>query len=255
MRVLITIFTLFSLIYGVELSVKPDQNGTDAPPSQSDIRELNGYYHKYFNIRISPKGAKRLVKENRALANAYLRRYGLDPQVEDRLRVISEFVLADEMVQRIQRSIQIPPEVVHSYYLDHLDQFKRDDKVKMRSFLFKTPDDAMAFYMENKGESSLKRLEEAAKKYSLETLRDYKEAPLKALSPYLRSHIKKGKKGYLLPPQLSPSRYEVFYVEEYKEEKGYKPFDEVKEEIEKQLHQKRYIRDRKKIISSLEKGR
>jgi len=251
-RHLLSWIALGSLVYGIELSVAPDRNTT--PPSPAEVEALSGYYYKYFKIRIAPEGVKRLVRENRALANAYLERYGLDPQIQERLRVVGEFLLANEMVERMQRSVQIPKEVVHSYYLDHLDRFKREDRVKLYSFLFPTPEDAIAFYLQNKGESSLEKLKKAAKEHSFTIFRDYKETPVKALDPFLKANIKEGQGSYLLPPRLS-SQYEVFYVQSYTKGQGYKPFEEVREEIERELRQKRYLQDRKRILSSLEQER
>jgi hypothetical protein len=248
MRIFLTAFVLFSLLQSAEVSIVPDK---DSSVSNEDIQHIQYYYKKYFNILLSEKGAKKIVKENRLLANAYLKKYGLSKNVKNLVRIVDEFILADQMVQKIQNNIKIPPKVLHTYYLDNIEKFKNDDLVKLKSFLFESPEEAISFYIESKNKP-LEDIVKLAKRHNVKTIRDYQETTIGSLTPFLKNNLKKGKQNYLLPPQLGSS-YEVFYVIEYKSTNSYKPFEEVKEKIEKTLHKKRYLEERKRILSSLMK--
>ena len=68
-----------------------------------------------------------------------------------------------------------------------------------------------------------------------------------------KSFIKKGKKDYFLPPFIiAPNRVEILYVKDYQEGKGYKNFDEVKDQIRQILYQKAFVKERDRILHQLE---
>jgi len=242
-------FFLFSIwSYAIDLSIAPD---TNISITNQDTQNIQQYYKKYFNIVISDKGAKKIAKENRALANAYIqKKHGVPKNTKNFITIATEFILADQMIKDIQNQINISPKILHTYYLDNIEKFKKSDRVKLTSFLFPSPEDAITFYIENKTTNSLSKLIEAAKQYHVKTIRDYQETEVTYLDSFLRSNIKTDKSKYLLPPRLSKN-YEVFFVVEYHPSKGYRSFDEVKEEIKKDLHKKRYLQDRKKLLSTV----
>jgi hypothetical protein len=241
---MILLSLLSSTLYAIEIQIKPDDKIT---VSTGDVNALKSYLKKKYRFHISEKGAKKVVKENRILANEYLRQGLFRNDEKKRLQIEIETRFADEFVEHLQRKIKISPEVVKSYYYDHLDEYKESDEVGLERFRFKNFQDAMKFYEE--ASSQPDERERILSKYNGKKI--YKgEVKKERLRESISSFITKDAVGTFLPPMIGRAdAVDVYYVYSYRPAKGHKPFEKVKKEIEDLLYKKTFAKEREKILS------
>ncbi len=240
-------FILFGLLaifsFAIEVNIKVDKKPSQEV-SQEEINAIQDYFYELYHFHMSEKGAKKLIQENRALANEYLKKHKLSSYDKNRIRVTTELYLANKFVKQIQNSVKLSDDVLRSYYIDNKDKYLQPNTVDFVAFIFDTPEDAIKFYEENK-KSDLKKLKDIAKKDKI-IIKEYKKRPLKQLKISLRYLINKYQHG-LLPPLIG-EKSSVIYVENLDRKKRYKPYSEVKKEIEKILKNKKFLEERKKIL-------
>ncbi len=242
---MISLFAIFS--FAIEVDLKPDTNSSIG---YRDAQILKNYLYRTYRYRITDKGAYTIVKENRMLANAYLKRGLLSKKDREYLKIIAEKYLAESFIKNIQRQQKLSDKVLLSYYLDNRDEFKNEDKIHFILLKFPSFDRVVEFYRTAKQDKNI--IEKAKNEYNV-TVKDLGWKEFSALKPVAKSFIKKDKKDYFLPPFVfAPKKIDVLYVADYKKGKGYKSFNEVKEEIKQILYKKAFVKERNKILQQLE---
>lgn len=234
--VILFIFIL-TFSYGIQLHIYPDKN---IYIQQKDIDALKHFTKEKYSFIMNDEGAKKIVKENRILANAYIKEGLLTPFQRQVLLVEIEKELADKYVKHLQQSIQIPEKVLKSYYFDNREKFKQLDKVKLVRYRFTTYKDALSFYTGKRKNIKYSKTEESWK-------------PLNRIKEPYRSIFLATKKGHYTPVFIAgKDKFDIFYIEDRKESKGYLPFEKVKKDIAKFLYAKTFNRARAKVLEQYE---
>jgi len=232
-------------VFAIDIKISPD---TKIVVSNKDKTAIQGFYDKFFKFHLTDDGAYKLVKENRILANEYLKKYGLSNDDKERIKVETELYLANAMVRKIQNNIKLSDKVLYSYYIDNKDKFKDSERVDLSIFYFKNPEKAFQFYWtaKNKKFEDAKKL---AKQLSKDiVIKDYNDVKLNTMKPFFRNMITKYGAGHLMPP-IFDEVTSVSFIRAYHEATEYKKFNDVKEEIRKILYNKTFLRERNKILS------
>ncbi|BCD63186.1 hypothetical protein NitYY0826_P27 (plasmid) [Nitratiruptor sp. YY08-26] len=233
-RYFLAILLIATFSYGLQLSISPDKN---VSVTKSDIDALKFYTKEKFHFIMNEDGAKKIAKENRILANAYLKEGLLTPFKKRVILIQVEKELADQYVKRLQKSIHLSEKVLKSYYYDHLKQFKKSDEVQLVQYRFKTFEDALTFYRNPK-----KGLKYTKKNVGWKELN-------RIVNPY-RAIISSTKVGGYTPPfVVGKNTYDIFYVKNKKINKdSYIPFEKVKKNIAEILYKKTFDRAREKVL-------
>ena len=248
MRFVLFVVFIFSFASAIEINIQPDKK---IDISNADINALKRYLLRKFHFHISPEGAKKIVKENRVLANEYLKKGLLTPTEKERLKIELETRFADEFVEHMQRTIKIPEETLKSYYYDHIKDFKNSDQANLVRYRFKDYKNALAFYeAAKKNEDTIDRL---LKKYGGKEM--FKgEIHVEKLREPLRSFVKNSAPKSFIPPiALRADAVDVYLIRSYKKNPKYKPFKEVKDKIEDILYKQTFKKERDKIIEKYRK--
>ena len=244
---------LLSLVYinAIEIQLSPDKK---IDVSQEDLMNYKNYMKQKYNYIITDnKGAKKLIRENRILANEFLKNQQYLRKNRNYIKIMLEDYLADKYVQNIQHSIKIPKKVLYSYYLDNKEKFKKKPKVKIERFRFSSYDKAMKFYQEARNISTPKIIETKAIQYGAQK-KDYGWKSAASLKKRFLSFIKKNKKDYLTPPFVyTANSVNVYYIKDYRSGEGYLPFEKVKKQIEKILYNQTFEKVREDILKRYEK--
>lgn len=244
-KILFCILIIVNSVFAIDIKIFPD---TKIVVTNKDKTAIQEFYDKFFKFHLTDDGAYKLVKENRILANAYLKKYGLPNDDKERIKVETELYLANAMVREIQNRIKLSDKVLYSYYIDNIDKFKDSDHVDLSIFYFKNPENAFQFYWtaKNKKFEDAKKL---AKQLSKDiVIKDYNDVKLNTMKPFFRNMITKYGAGHLMPP-IFDEVTSVSFIRAYHEATEYKKFNDVKEEIRKILYNKTFLRERNKILS------
>jgi|GEM_PF-2268816 len=249
MRVIVLMLAIIVFSFAIEIDLKPDNN---LSVGYEDAQALKDYLYQIYRYRITDQGAYDIVKENRLLANTYLKRNQVSPQDTKYLTIVTEKYLAESFIKKLQKAQNVSDKVLLSYYLDHKDEFKNEDKLYFILLEFPSFNKAMSFYQLAQKKSPQQAIEKARTEYNA-TIKDLGWKDFSSLKTATKSFIQQGKKEYFLPPFIITSnRIDILYVKDYQEGKGYKKFDEVKDEIKKILYTKAFIKERNKILHQLE---
>ena len=237
-------------IYAIQISITPDKNVSNIKIGSMDKQALKSYLKDTIGFVITEKGAKKVAKENRILANVYLKRYPLDTFTKHRIKIMIEDYLAKKMVDKVQKQIAISPKVIQSYYYDHLQDFKKPATVDLVGFDFPSYESAVDFYykIRNKDIEFAKKL---AKQKNI-TIASYRHKKIKDLAPSIQKILKKDKEKYFLPPLIIGDHIKILYVSSYHKAKGYIPLKKVEGKIKKYLYDKTFFQYRKKILEEYE---
>ena len=249
MKRIVLWFLLFIVVplFAVEVEVRPDKD-TNITISITEKNALKDFVKSTMNFILRDEGAYKIAKENRALANEYIKQKKLSSYDFARIKVEIEMYLATRFVKDIQRNIKLSDDVLLSYYKDNKERFKKSDEADIVLIFFNNYDDAAKFYenVRNKDFSYAKQL---AKEYNA-TIKDYGFKKVTEFKSPTKEYLLQYKKaGVFLPPVvLSPNSVSILYVKGYKVGKGYKDFEDVKEDIRKFLYNKTFLRERNKIL-------
>ncbi len=235
MRSIVFLLLIVNYTFAIDVHVTKDKN---ISIDSKDVFAIQQYLQKTLNFHITESGAKNLVRENRILANKYIdspyfqkdRKYN---------QIAIEKLFADNYIQSLQNSIQIPERILKSYYLDHIEQYKKSDKVNLENFHFTDYKQALDFYQTHETNK--------VKGRTIGWL------GINELNDILRKFIKKNKENYLLPPIVTKNGIDVFWVKKYKQESGYQSFDKVKSSIKEYLFRKTFSKKREEILQSIKK--
>ena len=225
---------LLSFVIGANIQITPDSS---LKIDQKDIAAMKSFVKKKYHFIMNEKGAKKIVKENRLLSDAYLKHNLLSDFEKRMIRIEIEKKLADNYVSYLQKKKSFPEKVLKSYYYDHIEEFKKPDEVKLILYKFSKYDDALHFLQNPKNVTS----------YSKQNL-GWKY--IKGIKNPYRQFIKSGKKGYYTPVfVMGKNRYDIFYVEDYRDNKNnYFPYKDVRSQIERIFLNKTFEREREKIL-------
>jgi len=239
------LFFVATLSFALQVDIRPDKN-IAVSGQEKDI--LKYYLFNQYRFRINDQGAMNIVKENRILANEYIKQNRLNKFDKYNILIRIEQYLADQFVKSFQEQKKIDEKVVMSYYLDHKNDFKKPDQVDTVLFVFNDPEKAVDFYTQVKGKD-LSYAKNLAKEYNA-TIKDIGYKNIDEVKYPTRAFLEKNKKSnYFLPPiVLNASSADVLYVRSYRKENGYKPFKEVKEDIIKLLRKKTFLKERDKLL-------
>ncbi len=242
-------FLLFIVVplFAIEVKVYPDRD-TNISISITEKNALKDFVKSTMNFVLRDKGAYNIAKENRVLANEYIKRKKLLNYDLARIKVEAEMYLATQLVQDIQNNIKLSDKLLLSYYLDNKERFKKPDEADIVLIFFNNYDDAAKFY-ENVKNRDFSYAKQLVKKYNA-TIKDYGFKKITELKPPTKEYLLQYKKsGIFLPPViLAPKSISILYVKEYRIGKGYRNFEDVKEDIRKFLHNKTFLRERNKIL-------
>jgi len=238
MRILVILLSIIVYAFSVNINVIPDKK---IAIDNGDIFAMQQYLQRTLNFHITEQGAKNLVRENRILTNKYIESpyFKKDKKYN---QIAIEKLFADNYIQHLQDSIKLPAKVLKSYYLDHIDQYKKPDKVYLELFRFTDYKQALEFY-QNPSHKSVKAHSKIIGWVSIDKLNDV-----------LKSVIKKNKENYFLPPIVTKNGVNVFWVKKYKQESGYESFDKVKRQIKEYLFKKTFSKKREEILKSISKN-
>ena len=246
MRMFFLMTFLFHLsLFAIQFELKPDNNITI---KSNDVEALKSFLLKNLGFHIKEDGAYNITRDNRLLANAYLKKHTLSDYDQSYIKVIIERYLADLYVDLMQKREKIDEKILLSYYYDNKDKFKEDDKVDIVLFIFPNAEDAIQFYVKGKNKT-LQELKKIAKQFNA-LVKDVGIKSIVEIRYPTRTFLEKIKKShYLLPPTIySPNSADVLYVKEYKRISGYKPFSVVRDNILRILRKKTFVKERNILL-------
>lgn len=242
MQYLFLLFLPFSL-FSVEIHLKPKVSQDITTKQHAFISYLK--HEKNFTLN-NPDDAKTLIKENEALANAYLDS-SLSSHEKVRLEVAIDELLSKQMVKKVQKSIDISEDVITSYYLNNRNDFKLEPLLAIEIYEFKNYNEASKLYMYTQKHQSdeIKTYIDAAKA----SKKDLKRR-LNQLHPSIASLIKKQeqKSGYFLPPLYLKDKFIVIYIRAFDDSAKYIPLRQSKTKIKNILWEKTYLKKRKELL-------
>jgi hypothetical protein len=198
---------------------------------------------------MSDNGARKVAKENKILANEYIKKFGLSNFDKSKIEVMVNTYLADNMVRRIQNKIKIPDKVLYSYYLDNKEKFRTGDQIDFISFEFDDMRKAVDFYVKVK-DKDFSYAQKIADKDNVKT-KNFLNQRIFKIDPNIKKYLDDHKSGYFLPPiYLKGRNIKVLYVKNYKlsDKNDYLSFEQVKEEIAKKLKKANFIKERNKLL-------
>jgi len=248
-KLLVLVFTIH-FAFAIQITVSPDKDN-NVSVSTIERDALKDFVYKTMNFELTDEGAYKVVRDNRILANEFLKQKKLTDFDKARLRVEAELYLSTRFVKDLQKSIKIPEKVLYSYYLDHKDEFKKEGQVDTVAFFFKSPEEAIAFYNQVKSKD-LDFAMNLAKKFNNEKVivKEYGTRSLKTIKKPLKKFLEDPSNLHkFLPPFIyEPNFATIFYVRSYQPGKGYYSFDKVKKKIEKKLYDRTFLKKRQEIL-------
>ena len=238
------IFLSFSQsIFALDITIKPSKNYNQV--SQADIKAMQEYVKRKYHLFLYKKSAKNAVIDSRILSNEYFKKGLFTPKEKKKLQIELEMRYADKYIDYLQRKIKIPEKVLRSYYYDNIEKFKADPEVQFIRYRFDNYKDANNFYQDLLISKNPKKIIE---KYHPKIHQEPFVKVAKLKEPY-RSFVQPQKSGYPLPPVVVKKNvYDVFYVKNYKQENRYKPYENVKKEIEDLLYKQTFAKKREEIL-------
>ena len=246
MKQLIGILFFILSTYAVQIEVSSDTQIKVTPNELSIYKKY--IKEKYHYIITDDKGARKLLEENKKLANAFIKSKYFNTSERLYLKIMIEDYLADRYVKKLQQSIKIPKKVVFSYYLDNKEKFKQKDKVYIIGYAFKNYKNAMEFYRQAYQLHDDSKIDILAKRYG-GVKKDYGWKDVSSLKKSFSSFIQKGQTHYLIPPFIHDRHHiRVYYIRGYKRGRGYIPFEKVRKQIEEILYAKTFEKKREEIL-------
>jgi len=227
----------------VEVEVKSSVYKTD----ENNILAFDRYLQDDKNFRAeSRKDLEKNLHEDWILAEIYIKDNFNDFEKAKVTNLVNRF-LAKEQVKKIQKEIKISDDIIKSYYLDHLAEYKLKPYVEMKIFNFDTIESAYEFYIFSRSHTF-----DESMKYAINNniSPEKYNHPLNRMMPEMRYSLRDTKqKKYFTPPQVFKQHYMVSYIENVTERDGYVEFKNVKKYIEKILWKETYLQKRFDLVS------
>jgi hypothetical protein len=249
MRLFFLSYLFLYSLFAIELKIAPDQNRSTI--SAQEAKALKYLIYKQLNFHLLEEGAKKLARENRALANQYLREYGLEKKDLNYFKVWIEKYLAEKFIKKKEEESIKDEKILLSYYLDHKEKFKWPDRVDTVILWFNNIDKAMDFYYRGQKIKDCEKLIKIATSMGARVEEmGYREVE-KFKSP-TRELLRK-KDGSLLPPLIvSPTSVSLLCVRKYEPSKGYKNFQEALPDVKREFFKEAFTKMRREIVKRYE---
>ncbi len=230
----------------VEVEITSSVYKTD----ENNILAFEQYLKEEKNFRAeSRKDLEKNLREDWILAEVYVQNNFNDYEKSKLTNMVNRY-LAKEQIKKIQKKIDISEDVVKSYYLDHLDNYKLKPYVEMKIFNFDTLESAHAFYIFTQSHTYDESLQHAVKE---DIAYVQYNNPFNRMMPEMRHSLRDMKqKNYFTPPQLYKKQYMVTYIENITEREGYVAFEKTRKYIKKLLWKKTYLKQRSDLLSQYE---
>ena len=246
------LFVFLSLcvaLFAIQIDIHQDRN---LSISNEEVQAFRDYVKDMTNFVLNEKGAKKLVKENRVLALEYLQK-PLSSYDRSRIRVMVEDYLAKALVDRFQNKIlNTDPKILYSYYLEHIDKYKKSDTIDLVIFVFKDYQKAQEFYEKVKNIRDLQKIQKEAKNAHALDVKELENYPVARAGKIVKSFLDPKRSDYFLPPIVfSKGNVRVIFVHRYHVAKDYEPFEKVKEKVKRDLFQEAYLRYREKLVKKV----
>lgn len=245
-------FILTVMALTISLNVNASGKDTRLDETKTSMQHIDAMKEYLFETqRFTPNSDQDVVDiliENKLLTEAYmkLRNKSAIHAMKD---VVSEAYFAKAMIKLKQKLISIPAEVVKSYYLDHIDEYKMKPIIDLDIMMIKSLDTAFDVF----NQSRLKTYNEV-KKYAQGkgvNIKKYRQ-PVNRMPVFLRKTLRNYTDSqYFTPPQHTRKGFMILYVKSVEPQKGYWPFEKAKKEIEKKLYKQSYLNMRKKLVAEL----
>lgn len=243
-------FILFLLsIYTISVADIQITKNNSYIPTNEEIHQTKIVWESR-RLKIDEEEAKKLVIENRRLANAFLDSQAMDSSIGTELKIHIEELLADRMVKEYINKTPIDDKILKSYYEDNKIDFLKPSEVKLRIFNFSTFDKAFGFY--DQIQNDIKKIDSIILENNITF--DVHSSVYSQLNPQIINLIgEEPKEGFIAPPQKYFSQYIVLIVDRVDPLK-LDNFENVKDRIAKLLKNKVFNSKRKELLESLSSG-
>jgi len=241
-KFLLTTIISTTITLGIELSISPDKE-KEVEVKEKELKMTQNILGK------KKKKISRYIRENRMLANLYLKKYAKEgnKKWEEFLqfkKLNIEEALSNMLIDINQSKQSIDEKVIKSYYIVHRNDFKKPKTLELKLYSSQDYKKAVHIYTTLKKEGNYTSLP-VPKEMNLS---------ISQVFPYIRDLFKNAKKGDILPPLFFKDSFIIFQVKDIKPEE-IMDFKEVKEDIKSILFYKTREKIRKEILSSLSEQR
>ncbi len=250
MKKIVVFIMIVAYSFAIQVKITPDKT---IKMSNDDYSALKAYVQEVLKFHMSEKGARKIAKENRILANEYLKTKGLDKYDITKIKIMIETYLADKLIKDIQNNIKLPEKTLLSYYLDNKEQFRKGDTVDIISFEFDDMRKAIQFYNKVK-DKDFDYAQKIADKEGVNT-KVYNNQERDTMFNVIKKYVEKGKEKYFLPPITIQGHVKVMYVQHYNKSNEYYSFEEAKDKIKKKLFDETFARERNKILAKYKEAK
>lgn len=244
---------IFLLLNLVIFSYAIDINITSSKDTSVSDYEVELFKASMLNqhIRISSEVAKDVISENRYLCEEYLKNSSVPKKVILNFKLELEKHFSSEVIKEIQEKIVIDDDASYSYYISHLDEFIKPEKIKLSLYKIKDFESAMDLFAASK--NSKESIQNYIKEHNISV--STQEVSLHQLDTRFRNLINFTKKQtpYFTPPQFFHDHYTVLEVLS-KTPQGNYSYLKVKDKIHKILYKKAYKRHKDEILSQYRKS-
>lgn len=226
----------------IEIDISPSKSPV---ASQSEVSAFVSDVKKREHVLLDDDVAKSIVENNRLLADAYLKEVGIKTAYLQKIRFGIEKKLADNLVEKYEETIRTDDDILRSYYVAHIDEFKIGNEIAFKAYTFKTYKDA--FNMYERFSAHKEGIESYAKEHNA-TVQQREHFPVDNLDSALKYLLdEKRKTPYLTVPTRYRGKYILLQVKQY-ETDVLLSYEKVKHEIRQKLLRKIRNRSRDALI-------
>jgi predicted transcriptional regulator len=227
LKSLLALLFLNVFLYAIEIDFIADKK---IDVSQDEITQFKAQVLKQ-RIRIDDKEAKRVLMENRILANYYLKNEKVPQFFKLNLVHKTEKLLAKMLVDKYEEELELSDDILLSYYRAKKDEFYRQKQILLNVYKFKDFDSALEMYMAKR--DKMDSLDSYAKEHEIKMIEQLLE--VSNMHQQIRSNLRNLEdENYLVPPQKWADGYIVVHAVRFVEE-NYMPYEEIKEDIRERL--------------------
>lgn len=238
-----TISLLLAVSAGaVEIDISPSKSPI---ASQTEVSVFVSDVKKREHVVLDDDVAKSVVENNRLLADAYLKEVGIKATDLQKFRFGIEKQLAADLVTKYQEKIKTDEDVLKSYYVTHLDEFKIGNEITFKAYTYDAYADALNMY--EHFSASNEGLETYAKDHNA-TIQFREHFPVGNLDNALKYLLEEERETpYLTVPTRYREKYILLIVQQH-ETDVLLPYEKVKHEIRQKLLREVRNRSRDALI-------
>lgn len=230
---MLKLFLLFFIItfsYALDIKVSLSQNSTISELEKTTL--INQLRKRNINIR--PEQAEKYVRDNRILADKYIKDIGLTDADLVELKIAYEEKLKDKLIDVKLNDLLLDDDILLSYYKDKKAEFYYKKLIDFDIYRFSNYNDSKEFYEIALGNQE--KLENFCRDRNITG--EHQVIELDRLRPELQILLlDDNTTNYYTTPQKFYKDYLILKVNELKLD-GYYSFENVKEDIKKKLKQK-----------------